>query len=88
LLNSPDYQHTRKMKTFQIKILNDETEGHVRQLLAELESKGSIQLTESQWEPTPDRRKEATENQVQEIIEESELGPYYSEEEAKDILKL
>ncbi|REA57870.1 hypothetical protein DSL64_22350 [Dyadobacter luteus] len=76
------------MKTFRIKILNDETEGHVRQLLAELEANGSIQLTEDQWEPTPDRGKDVTENQAQEMIEEAELGPYYSEKEAKDILKI
>ena len=76
------------MKTFRIKILNDETEGHVRQLLAELEANGSIQLSEDQWEATPDRRTEVSENQAQEMIEEAELGPYYSEKEAKDILKI
>lgn len=76
------------MKTFRIKILNDETEGHVRQLLAELEANGSIQLSEDQWEPTSDRRTEVSENQAQEMIEEAELGPYYSEKEAKDILKI
>jgi len=63
------------MKTFRIKILNDETEGHVRQLLAELEANGSIQLSEDQWEPTSDRRTEVSENQAQEMIEEAELGP-------------
>lgn len=30
----------------------------------------------------------ATEEQVQEIIDEAELGPYYSEQEAKKILHL
>ncbi|HEV7382139.1 MAG TPA: hypothetical protein VGN64_20225 [Dyadobacter sp.] len=76
------------MKTFKIKILNEETEGHVRQLLAELVANGSVQLTESQSEEAPDRRKEVTENQAQKMIEEAELGPYYSEDEAKDILKI
>jgi hypothetical protein len=43
-------------------------------------------------EEKPDiRSKEATpatEEQVQEIIDEAELGPYYSEKEAKKILNL
>lgn len=71
------------MKTFQIKVLAETEQESVENLLRELAAKGAIEFQENQDEPTP-----VTEDQVEEIIDEAELGPYYTEQEAKDILKL
>ena len=77
------------MKTYQIKILNDTEQKSVENILHELVQKGTIEFNELTV-PQEENAKPhaATEDQVDEIIEESEIGPYYSEAEAKDILKL
>lgn len=77
------------MKTYQIKILNDTEQESVENILRDLSQKGAIEfseITSSQEENAKPHA--ATEDQIEEIIDESEIGPYYSEKEAKDILKL
>lgn len=69
------------MKTFQLTILKDNDE--VLRVLNELVAKQLIEFKE-----TTDDVVAPSEDQVQEIIDESELGPYYSEKDAKDILNL
>jgi hypothetical protein len=69
------------MKTFEITILKDNET--VERLLNELVGKQLIELEE-----TTDVVTAPSDEQVQEIIEESELVPHYSKKEAKDILNL
>ena len=76
------------MKTFQIKVLAQKDEALVENLLKDLARKGSIEFLENAPDSEDEKLHPATENQVQEIIDESEIGPYYSEKEAKDILNL
>ena len=76
------------MKTFQIKVLAQKDEVLVENLLKDLAQKGSIEFSENTQESAEEKLHPASENQVQEIIDESEIGPYYSEKEAKDILNL
>ncbi|MCE7040649.1 hypothetical protein [Dyadobacter sp. CY312] len=76
------------MKTYQIKVLADRDETTVSDILTDLANKGIIEFSAGAPQQTENKRQEASEDQVQEIIEESELGPYYSEKEAKDILNL
>ena len=76
--------YRKDMKTYQIKILADANQEMVTGILEDLSQKGFIEYTEeAEEEAVP-----ASEEQVQEIIEEAELGPYYSEKEAKEILNL
>ena len=74
------------MKTFTIKVPQESNYTRVTELLQKLASEQTIEYHET----TSDLKEAepATENQVQEIIDEAELGPYYSEEEAKQILHL
>ena len=76
------------MKIFQIKVLAQKDEVLVENLLKDLAQKGSIEFSENTQESAEEKLHPASENQVQEIIDESEIGPYYSEKEAKDILNL
>ena len=76
------------MKTFQVKVLTQKDEALVENLLKDLAQKGSIEFSENAPESADEKLHPASENQVQEIIDESEIGPYYSEKEAKDILNL
>lgn len=75
------------MKTYQITILADTEVENVTKLLSDLAKKGIIEFSEGNVseknEPV-----NATEDLVQEIIDEAEIGPYYSDEEAKKILNL
>ena len=74
------------MKTFTIKVQRESDTTGVTQLLEKLASEGTIvyqECTDSAQELHP-----ATENQVQEIIDEAELAPYYSDKEAKRTLNL
>ncbi|WP_149239960.1 hypothetical protein [Dyadobacter sp. 32] len=72
------------MKTFKINLVEDFKYDKLIAALQSLADEGIIVFEETnENEPEP-----ATEDQVQEIIEESELGPYYTEKEAKDILNL
>ena len=77
------------MKTFSITILSDEVEAEVINVLQDLSEKGKINFSEeadanqAETEPKP-----VSEDKAQKMIEDSEIGPYYSEQEAKDILKI
>jgi hypothetical protein len=71
------------MKTYHIKLLTNAGEEIVTRVLSELSQRGMIEFSETDEEAVP-----ASEDQVQEIIEEAELTPYYSENEAKKILNL
>jgi hypothetical protein len=76
------------MKTYQVNILSENDEQTILDTLSILAEKGIITFSESTSTRAGNEFKEASGNQVQEIIEESELGPYYTEKEAKDILKI
>ena len=77
------------MKTYRVKAIRESDEQLVFDVLQNLQRKGTIVFEEEQSDqarskaPTP-----ATEEQVQEIIDEAELMPYYTEQEAKKILHL
>lgn len=75
------------MKTYRVKAVHESEEQLVLEILQNLQREGTIVFEEVQ----PDRSKAATpatEEQVQEIIDEAELIPYYTEQEAKKILHL
>ncbi len=74
------------MKTFLVKVLQDADQGMVTALLKKMAAEKTIEFQETTQ--GFDEAEPATEDQIQEIIDESELGPYYSEKEAKDILNL
>lgn len=75
------------MKTYRVKAARESDEQLVLEVLQNLQREGTIVFEEEDAPrskaPTP-----ATEEQVQEIIDEAELIPYYSEQEAKKILHL
>jgi len=77
------------MKTYRVKAIRESDQQLVFDVLQNLQRKGTIVFEEEQPDqarskaPTP-----ATEEQVQEIIDEAELMPYYTEQEAKKILHL
>ena len=77
------------MKTYRIEIPDGANDDLVFKLLQTLENKGFIKFhSESSGDDSSENTTPATEEQVQEIIEEAELGPYYSDKEARDILNL
>jgi len=76
------------MKTFHVKAINDSDDNLAEQILITLKNKGMIDFWEINPADNTEEAKPATEEQVQEIIDESELGPFYTEKEAKDILDL
>ncbi|WP_342086972.1 hypothetical protein [Dyadobacter sp. OTU695] len=79
------------MKTYRVKAVRETEENLVLDILQNLQRKGTIVFEEERPDGKSYRSKEATpatEEQVQEIIDEAELGPYYSEQEAKNILHL
>ena len=71
------------MKTINITILDGQDSQKVMQLLQELQNKKLIQIQDNESTPLI-----LSHEQMEEIIDESELGPFYSEEEAKAILHL
>ncbi|SDF00813.1 hypothetical protein SAMN04487996_108186 [Dyadobacter soli] len=80
------------MKTYRVKAVRESEEQLVLEVLQNLQRKGTIVFEEEQdgkqaW-TSPKAATPATEEQVQEIIDEAELIPYYSEQEAKKILNL
>ena len=75
------------MKTFQVKVLAQNNEETVISLLTELANKGIVEFHEG-TESAENKSVPVSEDQAQEIIEESEIGPYYSEKDAKDILNI
>ncbi|MEO6288060.1 MAG: hypothetical protein ABIN80_06525 [Dyadobacter sp.] len=76
------------MKTFQVKAVKESDQELVLKILQTLERKGMIVFEEDYEGAIPKKSTPATDEQVQEIIDEAELSPYYSEKEAKDILNL
>ena len=74
------------MKTFLVKVLAESDLKRFTELLQELSDQKVIEFREADSELG--QPEEATEEQVQEIIDESEIGPYYSEDDAKKILHL
>lgn len=76
------------MKTYQIKILTETEIESVENILNELALKGAIEFHEITASGEDQKSVAASEDQIEEIIDESEIGPYYSEQEAKDILNL
>ncbi len=81
------------MKTYRVKAVRESEQQLVLEILQNLQRKGTIVFEEER----PGEMHEsagskaaapATDEQVQEIIDEAELIPYYSEQEAKNILHL
>lgn len=71
------------MKTFQLTILTEKDADKVMNVLNGLVVAGMINMTENVENAVAPNF-----DQVEEIIDESELSPYYSEEQVKDILHL
>lgn len=77
------------MKTYRVKAVRESEEQLVLEILQNLQRKGTIVFEEEQVNSTSSKAPTpATEEQVQEIIDEAELIPYYTEQEAKKILHL
>lgn len=80
------------MKTYRVKAARESEETLVLEILQNLERKGTIVFDEEQPNAGASGSSKAatpaTEEQVQEIIDEAELIPYYTEQEAKKILHL
>lgn len=74
------------MKTFLVKVLAESDLKRFTELLQELSDQKVLEFREADNEL--DQPEEPTDEQVQEIIDESEIGPYYSEGDAKKILHL
>ncbi|WP_221391509.1 hypothetical protein [Dyadobacter sp. NIV53] len=71
------------MKTYQLSILNGQDSDKVMNVLSGLVIAGMIEIkenVESAAAPSYD--------QMEEMIDESELAPYYSEQEVRNILHL
>jgi len=71
------------MKTFQITVSNEADMQKVTDVLREMQRQKVIEIHEQTVAPVA-----PSYEQIEEMIDESELGPYYSEEEAKAILHL
>ncbi|WAC11412.1 hypothetical protein [Dyadobacter pollutisoli] len=71
------------MKTLQITILTETDSEKVMHVLQELQDQKLIEIHEVKTATAP-----PSYEQIEEIIDESEIGPYYSAEEARAILKL
>ncbi|MCF0053257.1 hypothetical protein LXM25_24515 [Dyadobacter sp. LJ53] len=76
------------MKTFHVEVMNESEEELITKILENLKQKGMINFFEDHNDAASNKPVSASEEQVQEIIDEAELGPYYSEKEAKNILNL
>ncbi|MCF0061014.1 hypothetical protein MUK70_17400 [Dyadobacter chenwenxiniae] len=76
------------MKTFHVEVMNESEEELITKILENLKQKGMINFFENHNDAASSKPVSASEEQVQEIIDEAELGPYYSEKEAKNILNL
>lgn len=74
------------MKTFRIHLQDSSNYNEVLVVLQKLSNEGIIKFQET--DEGFEEAESATEDQVREIIDESEIGPYYSEQEAKQILNL
>lgn len=76
------------MKTFHVEVTNESEEELITKILESLQQKRMIKFSEAHASGGSSNSVPASEEQVQEIIDEAELGPYYSEKEAKNILNL
>lgn len=76
------------MKTYRVKTVGKSDTELVENVLRSLQQKGIIVFEEENAAGSPKETAPATEEQVQEIIDEAEIGPYYSENEARKILNL
>jgi ribosomal protein S19E (S16A) len=76
------------MKTYQIQVVDEADSDLVTKILQTLEQRGLITFHPENQHYSNEKTTPATDEQVQEIIEEAELGPFYSEKEAKNILNL
>jgi hypothetical protein len=71
------------MKTFQITITSESDSKLVMDVLQDLQNRKLIEIKQdSQVSVLPSYE------QIEEIIDESEIGPYYTQQEAKEILHL
>ena len=76
------------MKTFQLTVLMEKDTDKVMYVLSGLVVAGMISVIENiEIDATP-TGVAPTYDQVEEFIDESELSPYYSEQEVKNILHL
>ena len=71
------------IKTFQINILSDNDTEKVMTVLNEMAQTGLIEIKNYNWAGIAPNN-----DQLDEIIDESELAPYYSAQEVRDILKM
>ncbi|NIJ51836.1 hypothetical protein [Dyadobacter arcticus] len=76
------------MKTFQVTVTSSSVESEIKSFLDSMAQRGVITFKELSDDDSPEAATPASEEQVQEMIDEAELKPYYSDSEAKDILKL
>lgn len=76
------------MKTYRVKAVRESDEQLVSEILQNLQRKGTIVFEQERLQNGAKEATPATDEQVQEIIDEAELSPYYSEQEAKKILNL
>ena len=70
------------MKTLLVNILNEADTQKVMHILNDLADQKLIEIKQAGNPVSPSY------DQIEEMIDESELGPYYSEEEARNILRL
>lgn len=76
------------MKTFKVTVIKDSEDELIQKVLETMERRGAITFEEVNQNQHPEKTTPATDEQVQEIIDEAELAPYYSQKEAKEILNL
>jgi hypothetical protein len=74
------------MKTFLIKVLSDSNNTMVTSMLKKLVSDKVIEFEETI--PPAGKGSPISEEQSREMIDQAELGPYYTTQEAKNILKI
>ena len=77
------------MKLFKITAVDASNTEMVEKILDTLVQRGLIHM-ESEYSglESTEEAKPASEDQVQEMIEEAELGPFYSDKQAKEILNV
>ena len=76
------------MKTFQLTVLTEKDADKVMYVLSGLVIAGMISVIENVEIGAAPTGAPPTYDQVEEMIDESELSPYYSEQEVKNILHL
>jgi len=76
------------MKTFQLTVLTEKDADKVMYVLSGLVIAGMISVVENVEIGATSNGAAPTYDQVEEMIDESELSPYYSEQEVKNILHL